>query len=149
MTTLHDMNNVKGARKRRMRVGRGDGSGKGKTCGRGHKGQMSRSGHKHKPGFEGGQMKLIRRLPKRGFDNSLFATVYEPVNVGALARFPAGSEVTVETLQQAGLGAGRNARIKILGHGELPHALTVKAHAFSASARGKIEAAGGSVEVVS
>lgn len=149
MTTLHEMGNVRGARKRRMRVGRGDGSGKGKTCGRGHKGQMSRSGHKHKPTFEGGQMRLIRRLPKRGFDNSLFATVYEPVNVGALARFEAGSEVTVETLQKAGLGEGRNALIKILGHGELSHALTVKAHAFSASARQKIEAAGGSVEVVS
>lgn len=149
MTTLHEMSNVKGARKRRMRVGRGDGSGKGKTCGRGHKGQMSRSGHKHKPTFEGGQMRLIRRLPKRGFDNSLFEIVYEPVNVAALARFEAGSEVTVETMQKAGLGTGRNARIKILGQGELSQALTVKAHAFSASARQKIEAAGGSVEVVS
>lgn len=148
MTTLNTLTNVKGARKRRMRVGRGMGSGKGKTCGRGHKGQMARSGHKHKPLFEGGQMRLLRRMPKRGFDNSLFAVRYEAVNVGALARFPAGSEVTVEILQQSGLGVGRDVRIKILGQGELPHALRVKAHAFSESARRKIEAAGGTAEEI-
>jgi large subunit ribosomal protein L15 len=130
-----------------MRVGRGRGSGKGKTAGRGHKGQMSRKGHKRKPGFEGGQMRLVRRLPKRGFGNPT-RVEFVPVNVETLAKFAAGSEVTVAALREAGVVRGRGDGVKILGRGELGVKLTVKAHAFSASARTKIEAAGGTCEVV-
>ena len=130
-----------------MRVGRGTGSGKGKTCGRGHKGQMARKGHKHKPGFEGGQMRLIRRVPKRGF-NSPDPVLYVPVNLAALGCFEEGSEVTAELLRSRGLANGRCRRVKILGQGGLDRKLSVRAHAFSASARAKIEAAGGSCEVV-
>jgi large subunit ribosomal protein L15 len=144
---LHSLSNTEGARHRIMRVGRGRGSGKGKTCGRGTKGQMSRSGHKHKPTFEGGQMRLVRRLPKRGFTNPC-GTGYQPVNVASLNGFEDGSEVTVETLRKAGLANGTVSRIKLLGQGKLERKLTVKVHAFSASAREKIEAAGGSCEVI-
>lgn len=144
---LHSLTNTEGSRHRIMRVGRGRGSGKGKTCGRGTKGQMSRSGHKHKPTFEGGQMRLVRRLPKRGFKNPC-ATEYLPVNVASLNAFEDGSEVTAETLRAAGLAKGTIDRVKILGRGDLEHKLTVKAHAFSASARQKIEAAGGTCEVI-
>jgi large subunit ribosomal protein L15 len=144
---LHSLKNVPGARHRRMRVGRGRASGKGKTSGRGHKGQMARSGHKRKPAFEGGQMPLVRRIPKRGFTRAA-AVELHPVNIGALAGFVAGSEVTLEALRQAGLVKGRVDGVKILGTGEVPGPLTVKAQAFSASARAKIEAAGGSCEVV-
>jgi len=118
------------------------GSGTGKTCGKGHKGQMARKGNKHKAGFEGGQMRLIRRLPKRGFTNPA-RTEYIGINVSALNVFDAGSEVTPETLKAAGLANGKCDGIKILGVGELDRKLTVTAHAFSASARSKIEAAGG------
>ena len=148
-TTLHSLSNKPGARKRRIRVGRGMGSGKGKTCGRGHKGQMSRSGHKRKPTFEGGQMRLTRRLPKRGFNNTRFGTVYSPVNLWQLDRFEDGDEVNAETLAAKGLVSGRKPLVKILGQGEVTRKLTVKVHAYSTAAKGKIEAAGGTAEVVS
>lgn len=141
---LHSLKNVKGARHRRKRVGRGHGSGLGKTSGKGHKGQMARSGHKHKEGFEGGQMTLIRRTPKRGFKN-INRQVYLPVNLGMLDRvFDDGADVTPVSLVEAGLANGPHFHgIKILGDGELTKKLTVTAHKFSASARTKIEAAGG------
>ncbi len=145
---LHTLRPVKGARKTRKRVGRGRASGLGKTSGRGHKGQYARSGHKYKPTFEGGQMPLVRRIPKRGFKNVNNIT-YLPVNVGALTAFEAGSEVGIEQLRAAGLASGPAGNpIKILGQGEVDRALTVKAHAFSASAKQKIEAAGGTCEAV-
>ena len=147
-TSLHSLKNAAGTRKRRIRKGRGMGSGKGKTCGRGHKGQMSRSGHKHKPAFEGGQMRLIRRLPKRGFNNTRFATVYTPINLWQLDQFEDGTEVTVEVLAGKGLVSGRDPLVKILGQGELSRKLTVKVHAFSGSAKEKIEAAGGVAELI-
>ena len=144
---LHSLSNTEGARHRIMRVGRGRGSGKGKTCGRGTKGQMSRSGHKHKPTFEGGQMRLVRRLPKRGFTNPC-PNEFLPVNVGSLNAFEEGSEVTADAVREAGLANGTVRKIKILGRGTLERKLTVKAHAFSDSARQKIEAAGGACEVI-
>lgn len=148
-TTLHSLSNSPGTRKRRIRVGRGMGSGKGKTCGRGHKGQLSRSGHKRKPTFEGGQMRLIRRLPKRGFNNARFSIVYSPINLWQLnERFEDGDEVNAETLATKGLVTGRKPRIKILGQGDLTRKLLVKVHAYSASAKIRIEAAGGTTEVV-
>lgn len=144
---LHTLNSTDGARHRRKRVGRGRASGVGKTCGKGHKGQMARKGNKHKLGFEGGQMPLIRRLPKRGFKNPARRTLL-PVNLGTLDRFEDGAEVTNATLRQAGLANGRYDGIKILGHGDISKKLMVKVQAFSASARAKIEAAGGACEVV-
>jgi large subunit ribosomal protein L15 len=143
---LHTLKNTPGARHRRKRLGCGEGSGHGKTCGRGGKGQMARKGHKHKIGFEGGQMPLIRRLPKVGFVSS--APRYIPVNVGSLGCFDAGTEVTPERIREAGLAHGGARGVKILGGGELDRKLTVRAHAFSQSARSKIEAAGGACEVV-
>jgi large subunit ribosomal protein L15 len=128
-----------------MRVGRGRSSGKGKTSGRGHKGAYARSGHKHKPLFEGGQMPMARRIPKRGFNN-VNRTEFAPVNVAALNAFEEGSAVTVDLLRQTGLVKGIWDGVKILGHGELTKKLTVKADSFSASAKEKIEAAGGSCE---
>lgn len=145
---LHELSNDPGVKRSRMRVGRGRGSGKGKTCGRGTKGQKSRSGYSRKATFEGGQMPLVRRLPKRGFNNPL-GTVYTPVNVAALSRFEDGSTVTVDDMRAAGLAKGSQVKIKILGHGDAPdRKLHVQAHAFSASAKAKIEAAGGTCEVV-
>lgn len=144
---LHTMSNVPGARRAKKRVGCGESSGQGKTCGRGTKGQYARSGHKYKPSFEGGQMRLIRRIPKRGFTHS-DKVVFAPVNVGDLARFDAGTEVTAAVLQEAGLVKNSRSPVKILGEGEIDRALTVKAGAFSASAKAKIEAAGGSCVVV-
>jgi len=147
--SLHTLTNTRGARHRKIRVGRGRSSGKGKTCGRGTKGQMSRKGHKHRAVFEGGQMPLVRRLPKRGFNNPL-GTVYTPVNVARLSQFEDGTDVTIERLREAGMANGSRVKIKILGQGaDLDRKLNVKAHSFSASARKKIEAAGGSCEVVS
>jgi len=144
---LHSLRNSPGARPSRKRVGRGRGSGLGRTSGKGHKGQMAREGHKHKLGFEGGQMPLIRRIPKRGF-KSVSRREYFPVNVEALAALPEGAEVTAAMLRAAGLVKGpAGTRIKILGSGDVARRLTVKAHAFSASARAKIEAAGGKCEV--
>ncbi|MGI6495671.1 MAG: 50S ribosomal protein L15 [Kiritimatiellia bacterium] len=143
---LHSLSNVPGARSRRKRLGRGTGSGLGKTSGRGHKGQYARKGHKHKLGFEGGQMPLVRRLPKRGFKNPA-AVVYAPVNVAALNVFEDGAEVTREALVLLGLADRGLAGVKILGNGEITKKLTVKAQAFSASAKAKIEAAGGTCEI--
>lgn len=144
---LHSLSSKEGAKQRRIRVGRGRGSGKGKTSGKGHKGQMARSGHKHKLGFEGGQIPLYRRLPKRGFTNYTRKELL-PVNVSALDAFDDGAEITPDTLKKAGLANGTADGIKILGSGELKTKLTVKAHAFSATARTKIEDAGGTCEVI-
>ncbi len=144
---LHSLVRTPGSKHRRMRVGRGESSGKGKTSGKGNKGQMARTGHKRKPSFEGGQMRLIRRIPKRGF-TSRGTVAYLPVNVGDLAGFPEGSEVTVDILRKSGLAKGPADGVKILGAGDLKQKLVVKAHAFSASARSKIESVGGTCEVV-
>jgi large subunit ribosomal protein L15 len=122
-------------------------SGKGKTSGKGHKGQMARKGHKHKLAFEGGQMPLIRRLPKRGFKNPT-RTVYIGVNLMNLDRFEDGATVGPEEFRKAGLANGGSDGVKILGRGEISRKLTVRAHAFSESAKTKIEAAGGVCEVV-
>ncbi len=144
---LESMKTVPGSRHRRKRLGSGRASGLGKTCGKGHKGQMARKGNKHKPGFEGGQMRLIRRLPKRGFNNYT-RKEFAGVNVSSLNQFDAGSEVTQAVLRESGLVNGNWDGIKILGRGEIEHKLTVKASAFSESAKAKIEAAGGVCEIV-
>lgn len=144
---LHSLKNVPGARQRAKRVGRGMSSGMGKTSGKGHKGQMARKGHKRKAGFEGGQMPLIRRIPKRGFKNPAGIT-YTPVNVGSLNIFNDGSEIKMENLVQAGLAGQVDDGVKILGNGELQRKLHVEASAFSETARQKIEAAGGSCRLV-
>jgi large subunit ribosomal protein L15 len=139
---------AKGARRDRKRVGRGPGSGTGKTSGRGEKGQKSRSGYSRKRGFEGGQMPLHRRVPKRGFTN-IFRIDFRTVNIDRLNDFPAGSEVTPESLQAAGLLKKGRAPVKVLGNGEIKVALTVRAHKYTGSAARKIEAAGGKAEVIS
>jgi len=147
---LSNLHPAPGSRRPRSRVGRGPGSGNGKTAGRGHKGRKSRSGGNSPPGYEGGQMPLQRRLPKRGFRNP-FRREYVIVNLAALARFPADSVVDPAALAQAGFAAKRGkaaAGVKILGKGQLDRKLTVKAHAFSESAKAAIEARGGSVEVI-
>lgn len=144
---LHTLKPVPGSKHRPKRLGHGRASGHGKTSGRGGKGQTARSGSSIRPGFEGGQMPLIRRIPKRGFNNARFATVYLPVNVKDLNRFEDGTRVDEALLRQVGLAKGRADGIKILGEGELQRRLTVCAHAFSASARAKIEQAGGTVEI--
>ena len=145
---LHDLKPRPGARHRRKRLGQGESSGHGKTSGRGGKGQTARSGSSIRIGFEGGQMPLIRRIPKRGFNNTRHATPYLPVNLEALNRFEDGARVDEVALRTAGLANGRVKRIKILGDGELTRKLTVSAHAFSASAKSKIEAKGGSCELI-
>ena len=144
---LHSLQHAEGAKHRRIRVGRGRASGKGKTAGRGHKGQYSRAGATHKPLFEGGQMPLVRKLPIRGFTNYTRKVVI-PVNLDVLNRFDDGAEVSVEQLVQTGLVKGRFDGVKILGNGSIEKKLSVKAHGFSASAKEKIEAAGGSCEVI-
>ena len=137
-----------GSKKSRKRVGRGDGSGHGTYSGRGCKGQKSRSGYKMNRGFEGGQLPLIKRLPrKRGFVN-IFRTEYSTVNISKLNMFEAGSEVTPETLVAAGVVKSLRHPIKILAEGDINHPLLVKANKFSAAAKAKIEAAGGTVEKV-
>jgi large subunit ribosomal protein L15 len=137
-----------GSRKNRKRVGRGDGSGHGTYSGRGCKGQKSRSGNKMRPGFEGGQLPLIERLPrKRGFVN-IFRTEYSVVNLSKLNMFESGSEVDPERLVASGLVKSLRQPIKILSEGDISHPLVVKAHKFSAAAKEKIEAAGGKVEEV-
>ena len=147
-TGVHDLAPASGATHYKKRVGRGPGSGHGKTSGRGHKGQGSRSGYRHQRGFEGGQMPLHRRVPKRGFTN-IFRVEYDIVNLGDLAeRFEAGASVTPETLATARL-ARKTRPVKILGDGELKKALNVSAHKFSASAKASIEKAGGRCEVLS
>ncbi len=145
---LHSMYNEVGTRKNRKRLGRGRSSGTGKTSGHGHKGQYARKGHKHKLGFEGGQMPLMRRLPKRGFNNPA-RVEWTGVNVASLNRFDDGATVDARALVDAGLVAPRDAaRIKILGSGELQRKVTVRVGAYSAAAREKIAAAGGSCETV-
>ena len=144
-----NLSNLRAPRKaseKRKRVGRGMGSGMGKTSTRGHKGQRSRSGSRMMRGFEGGQMPLHRRLPKRGFTN-IFKTEYEVVNLDRLAGM-GESEITPELLRKAGIVRSKNTLVKVLGQGELKGAITVRAHRFSKSAREKIEKAGGKVEVL-
>lgn len=140
---LHDLAPAKGSKRPRKRVGRGPGSGNGKTAGRGHKGQKSRSGYSRRLGFEGGQMPLVRRVPKRGFTN-IFRTEYAVVNLDRLAGLE-GDQATPETLAQQGL-VRKGLPVKILGGGELDRPLTVVAHKFSRAARAKIEAAGGTCQ---
>ncbi|HPC59248.1 MAG TPA: 50S ribosomal protein L15 [Verrucomicrobiota bacterium] len=146
---LHDLKPRPGAKHRRKRLGSGESSGHGKTSGRGGKGQTARSGSSIRIGFEGGQMPLIRRIPKRGFNNARHATRYLPVNLEDLNRFEDGARVDEAALRTLGLANGRADGIKILGQGELTRKLSVVAHAFSASARAKIEAKGGTCEIVS
>ncbi len=142
---LSNLTNTPGARHRRKRVGRGCGSGMGKTATRGHKGQNARKGHKQKLGFEGGQMPLIRRLPKRGFNNARFRVEALAVNVSTLEKlFNAGDEITIESLAAKGLSDNKRPRVKILATGELTKKFTVKVPC-SAAAKAKIEAAGGTV----
>ncbi|NLD04348.1 MAG: 50S ribosomal protein L15 [Synergistaceae bacterium] len=146
---LHELCPAEGSRKKKKRLGQGVGSGKGKTAGKGHKGQKSRAGVSIKANFEGGQMPLARRIPKRGFSNFRFAVKYEIVNVADLEdRFEAGSEVTAESLFALRLISGADKPVKILGVGEISKNLTVRANAYSASAANKIEAAGGKAEVI-
>ena len=144
---IHDLRPASGATRNRKRVGRGPGSGHGKTAGRGSKGQKSRSGYHHLLGFEGGQMPIHRRIPKRGFTN-IFRVEYDIVNLSQLDVFDAGASVTPQLLVERRLAHGRRP-VKILGDGKLGKALTVAAHKFSAGARAGIEAAGGTCEVIS
>jgi len=144
---LHELKPAEGSRKAPKRVGRGIASGNGKTAGRGHKGQNARSGGGVRPGFEGGQNPLYRRLPKRGFTNR-FRKEYAIVNVEELNRFEAGTEVTPELLIERGIVKNPRDGIKILGDGEIKVGLTVKANKFSQSAVEKIQAAGGKTEVI-
>jgi large subunit ribosomal protein L15 len=148
MSILSNLKPPAGAKRKRNRVGRGPGSGNGKTCGRGQKGQGSRSGSGGMAYFEGGQMPLYRRVPKRGFYN-LHETTVANVNVGQLDQFEDGAEVTVAALRERGLVKGHFDAVKVLGDGQLEKKLTVKAHGFSKSAAAKIEKAGGKAEVVS
>jgi large subunit ribosomal protein L15 len=147
---LHDLKPRPGAKHRRKLLGRGESSGHGKTSGRGGKGQSARSGSSIRPGFEGGQMPLIRRIPKRGFNNVRHGTRYIVINLDSLNRFDDGARVDEVALRSLGLANGKAhlAGIKILGNGDLTKKLTVSANAFSASARQKIEAKGGTCEVV-
>jgi len=143
---LMDVLSKSGPRKRRRRVGRGESSGRGKTSGRGHKGAKSRSGWGGMLAHEGGQMPLMRRLPKRGFNNKRFRTEYAILNVHDLQKYhQADGEVSLETAKGLGLSKNRETLLKILGKGDISKKLTVKAHRFSATAREKIEAAGGTV----
>ncbi|WP_027339522.1 50S ribosomal protein L15 [Halonatronum saccharophilum] len=145
---LHDLKPAKGSKKGRKRLGRGIGSGKGKTSGKGHKGQNARSGGGVRPTFEGGQTPLFRRLPKRGFSNARFKKEYAVVNIEDLNRFEDNTVVSIEELKAAGLIDKVKDGVKILGDGNLDKALTVKSNKFSKSAVEKIEAAGGKVEVI-
>ncbi|MBE3595371.1 MAG: 50S ribosomal protein L15 [Candidatus Carbobacillus altaicus] len=144
---LHELRSAPGSKRERKRVGRGTSSGHGKTSGRGHKGQKARSGGGVRPGFEGGQNPLIRRLPKRGFTN-IFRKDYAIVNIAQLNDFAPGSVVDPDQLIERGLVKKLKDGVKILGDGDLTVALTVRAHRFSESAAQKIEAAGGKIEVI-
>lgn len=144
---LHELSPSEGAKKKAFRVGRGHGSGNGKTSGRGQKGQKARSGGVVRPGFEGGQMPIYRRLPKRGFTN-IFAKKYTSINVEDLNKFDNGTEVTAELLKESGVIKKINDGIVILGRGDLEKKLTIKAKRFSKSAEEKINAAGGKAEVI-
>ncbi len=143
---LHQLQPTKGAKKERKRVGRGPGSGHGKTSGRGHKGQKSIAGFSQMKGFEGGQMPLHRRLPKRGFTNK-FRQEYTPINLDKLARFEE-TEITLKTMVEKGLIKNENELVKILGQGDLKSSKIIHGHKFSVSAKKKIEAAGGQVIVI-
>ena len=145
---LHELSPAEGSVKERFRKGRGAGSGNGKTAGKGHKGQNARSGGGVRPGFEGGQLPLYRKLPKRGFNNFRFGKVYASVNVQTLNKFDDGATVDAAALLAAGVINAINDGIKVLGEGEITKKLTVKAAVFSASAKEKIEAVGGKTEVV-
>ena len=144
---LHELSPSEGSKKKAFRVGRGHGSGNGKTAGKGHKGQNARSGGGVRPGFEGGQMPIYRRLPKRGFNN-IFAKKFVSINVEMLNGFEDGTEITAEVLKNAGVISKIDDGVVILGRGELNKKLTVKAKRFSKTAAEKIEAAGGKAEVV-
>ncbi len=145
---LHELSPAAGSVKEGFRKGRGAGSGNGKTAGKGHKGQNARSGGGVRPGFEGGQLPLYRKLPKRGFNNSRFGTAYAVVNVKSLNKFNDGDVVDCAALLAAGIINNAFDGVKVLGEGELTKKLTVKAAVFSASAKEKIEAVGGKTEVV-
>ncbi len=144
---LNDLSPAAGSTAKAWRKGRGIGSGNGKTGGRGHKGQKARSGGGVRVGFEGGQMPLARRIPKRGFNN-IFAKPLDAVNVSMLNRFEDGATVDVEALEKAGILSGVKYGVKVIGNGDLTKKLTVKASAFSETAKAKIEAAGGKAEVI-
>ncbi|HBF43738.1 MAG TPA: 50S ribosomal protein L15 [Desulfobacteraceae bacterium] len=144
---IHDLSPNKGSRKKKKRVGRGPGSGQGKTCGRGSNGQKSRSGGGPRPGFEGGQMPLQRRLPKRGFTN-IFKKQYNIINIEDLNRFEANSSLDTEVFKKAGLISKIKHEIKLLGNGDISYPLMVKVNRVSESAREKIESAGGKVEII-
>ncbi len=145
---LHELERNIGATHARKRVGRGPGSGLGKTSGKGQKGQKARSGASINPVFEGGQLPLYRRLPKRGFSNANFKTEYAVLNLSDLNKFDEGTVVTPELLKETGIVKKQLSGIKVLGNGALEKKLTVKAHKFSITAKEKIEAAGGKVEVI-
>ena len=145
---INEIKPNEGATRRKIRVGRGPGSGKGKTAARGHKGQKSRSGYSRRFGFEGGQMPLIRRLPKRGFSNYPFKKEYVGINLTMLALFENQDVITVEDFIRKGIVKDIKNGIKILGNGEINRPVVVKAHKFSKSAREKIEKAGGKCEVI-
>src|SRR3954451_25260545 len=145
---LHNLSPRPGAKHRTKRLGQGESSGHGKTSGRGGKGQTARSGSSIRIGFEGGQMPLIRRMPKRGFNNTAFTTRYIPINLENLNQFDNGAAVDEAALRKAGLANGTLKLIKVLGTGELTKKLTVSAHAFSASAKAAIEKAGGTCNLI-
>ena len=145
---LHELRPSEGAFKTSKRLGRGTGSGLGKTSGKGHKGQNARSGGGVRPGFEGGQLPLFRRLPKRGFSNAMFKVEYATINVSDLEKFEDGAVVTPELLKEMGILKKQLAGVKVLGNGNLTKKLTVKASKFSKSAIEKIEAIGGKAEVI-
>lgn len=144
---LNNLSPAKDSKRNSKRVGRGPGSGHGKTSCRGHKGQKSRSGARIRPGFEGGQMPLQRRLPKRGFTN-LFKKEYELINVGELNRCEPNSVLDIKTLIKQGFSKGTANGIKLLGNGEISHPIVIKVHKASKEAKNKIEAAGGKVELI-
>jgi large subunit ribosomal protein L15 len=144
---IHELSPVAGARKKRKRVARGPGSGHGKTSCRGHKGQKSRSGGKVRPGFEGGQMPLHRRLPKRGFTN-IFRKDIDIININDLSQFPPNTDLDIASLVQAGLVQKRTSGVKLLAKGDLSHPLVIKVHKVSKAARDKVEGAGGRVELI-
>ena len=147
LKNLGNLSPAKGSHRSRKRLGRGTGSGNGKTAGKGHKGQKARKGGGIAPGFEGGQMPLYRRLPKRGFKNP-FRVAYNPINLDVLNRFESGTRVTVELLKKAGLIKDPKNPVKILGRGELTKPLTLVVEKVSAKARAEVEKAGGSIEEI-
>ena len=147
--SLHELRPAPGAKRKGKRLGQGIGSGTGKTAGKGHKGQKARSGGGVRPGFEGGQMPMMRRIPKKGFNNARFAKEFQIVNVESLSsRFEAGATVGFSEMYAARLVQKDNIPVKVLASGDIDKALTVQAQAFSAQAKAKIEAAGGKAEVI-